>query len=152
MSWHFLQCPRVAIRVTEVDILYAPQIVNLTYFNAPASERFAGLDNVCYYQMQGLYGSRLHFRNFAQTGSDDDRTSRPGRCKLDDSHSVTRLDVKVYIKPDLFNVEGLGAVNIRNRDWHNLKFHIHFSSCSFALTLMGVLLWLWLSDFVRTCV
>ena len=31
---------------------------------------------------------------------------------MDDSHSVTRLDVKVQVKPDLFNVESLGAVNI----------------------------------------
>jgi len=35
----------------------------------------SGLGNVCYDQMQGLYGSRLHFRNFAQTASDDDRTT-----------------------------------------------------------------------------
>src|SRR2546426_1580466 len=84
--------------------------------------------------MQGLYGSRLHFRNFAQTGSDDDRTTGSRWCKLDDSHSVTRLDVKVYVKPNLFNVEGLGAVNIRNRYRHQLKFHLR--DCSHVLLVV----------------
>ena len=72
MGWHFLQCPAVPIWVTEVDILYAPQIDNLTHFNAPTCERFAGLVDVHYDQMQRLDRSRPHFRNFAHTSPNDD--------------------------------------------------------------------------------
>src|SRR5215469_3834697 len=131
MSWHFLQCPTVPIRITEVDILYTPQIDNLTHFNAPACERFAGLVDVRYDQMQPLDRSRPHCRNFAHTGPNDDRTSRSGWCELDHSHSVPRLDIMVCVKSDLFNVKYPGAVNIRNWYRHQFKFHIHLYSCSF---------------------
>src|SRR5215469_18289803 len=133
MSWHFLQCPTVPIRITEVDILYTPQIDNLTHFNAPACERFAGLVDVRYDQMQPLDRSRPHCRNFAHTGPNDDRTSRSGWCELDHSHSVPRLDIMVCVKSDLFNVKYLGAVNVRNWDRHQFKFHLHLASCSFLL-------------------
>src|SRR5437588_5158782 len=133
MSWYFLQCPAVTIRVTEVDILHAPQIDNLTHFNAPTCERFAGLVYVRYDQMQRFDRSRLHFRNFAHTGPNDDRTSRSGWCELDNSHSVPGLDIMVCVKSDLFNVKCLAAVNIRNQDRHQFKFHLHLYSCSFVL-------------------
>ncbi len=38
----------------------------------------------------------------------------------------------VGVKSELFNVEGFGAVNIRNRYRHKLEFHIHLYSCSFV--------------------
>src|SRR5258706_6059766 len=132
MSWHFLQCPAITIRVTEVDILYAPQIDNLTHFNAPARERFAGFVYVRYDQVQPLDRSRLHFRNFAHTGPNDDRTSRSGWCELDNSHSIPRLDIMVCVKSNPFNVKCFGAVHIRNRYRHKLKFHIHFSFAPFG--------------------
>src|SRR2546429_7766487 len=107
-------------------------LIDLAHFNAPVGERFAGLDNICHHQMQGLYGSRLHFRDLAQTGSDDDRTTRSRGCKLNNPQSITRLDIMVHIKPHLFSVESLSAINVSNWYWHKLKFHIHhYSSRSF---------------------
>ena len=61
MSWYFLQCPCVAIGVAEVNILHAIHIDHLAHFNTPARERFAGLVDAHYDQVQRLVRSRLHF-------------------------------------------------------------------------------------------
>lgn len=72
---YFLQCPGVAIGVAEVNVLNAPLVVNLAYGNTPASEHFASLAYVRYNQMETPKRSRRHFRNFAQTSANNNRTS-----------------------------------------------------------------------------
>ncbi len=68
MSRYFLQEPCVAIGITEVDILDAPQIVHLAHLNTPVRKRLAALLYVGHDPVQPLDCSKLHCRNFAQTG------------------------------------------------------------------------------------
>jgi hypothetical protein len=46
---------------------------------------------------------------------------------LNNPHAIIRSNINVGVKSDLFQVKSLGAVNIRNRDWYQLKFHLHCS-------------------------
>ena len=83
VSWHFLQYPRVAIGVAEVNIFNAPWVfVNLAHFNASTCKRFASLVYVLYDQMQSLDRSRLHFRNVGHTSPNDDVSPAPERSLL----------------------------------------------------------------------
>src|SRR5579859_1641482 len=95
LTWHFLQDPRVAIGIAEVDELHAPHILNRTHFHTPASERLTNIDNVRYDQMQPLYNPRLPISKSVYPGPNQDRTGRPGRRELDHSHANPRLDIMV---------------------------------------------------------
>src|SRR2546423_14325603 len=97
-------------------------LVNLAHFNAPAGEHLASLAHVAHDQVQALDRSRLHFREHRQTGPDDDRTSRPRWCKLDDPDTIAGLNINVQVKSEFVNIEGLSPVNIRDRYRHKLKF------------------------------
>jgi hypothetical protein len=65
--------------------------------------------------------------NGGQAGCKNDGARRPGWSELDNPHALIRSDINVGVKSDLFHVKSLRAVNIRNRDGHQFKFHLHSS-------------------------
>src|SRR6266851_7292154 len=95
VSWEFLQEPGIAIGVAESGILHPLYVPNLAYFKPPFNERFTSLVYIRYNQMQTLDRSRLHVRNVPHPGPEDDRTRRPGRRELANSHRVGRTRINL---------------------------------------------------------
>ena len=57
--------------------------------------------------------------------ADGDRAGRSGRGQLDEAELIVDLVVVVGVEADLVRVERLGAVDIGDRDRHQLELPIH---------------------------
>ena len=62
-----------------------------------------------------------------------DRTRGSRRSQLNEANVVADLEVDVYLEPNLLGVEVSGAINVRDRDRHDLYLPVH-SAPSFRQT------------------
>src|SRR6266568_9117684 len=95
VSREFLQQPHVAIGVAESGVLHPTHVPNIADFKPSFHERFTGLAYIRDHQVQALDRSRLHVSNFPHTGPEDDRTGRPWRRELNNSHRVGRSHINL---------------------------------------------------------
>ena len=57
--------------------------------------------------------------------SQGDRARRPRRRQLHESHLGTDHVVVIGVEPDLVGIEGLGPIDVRDRDRHQFEFPVH---------------------------
>src|SRR5829696_4765193 len=115
---HLLEDQRVAVGVGEPGVPdpAAAGLVDLADVHPAPGELGAGLVDVGDDQVQALDAAGRHLGDLRQPGPDDDRTGRRGRGQLDDPDAVRRADVDVRHEAELAGVEGLGSVDVRDRD------------------------------------
>src|SRR5205814_6734274 len=95
---------------------------DLAHFDAPSGEvRTRGLD-VAYDELKTLNGAWLHR---SETRPERDRARGARRRELDESELLRDLVVVVGIEPDLVDVERLRAIDVRDRNLHELESILH---------------------------
>ena len=117
-----LDGPAVSVRVAEEDERAPRELLHLADLDPAGDELRMRSVNVGHHQLQALDRARRHV---AEPRSDRDRAARPGRRQLDEADLVADLVVVVGVEADLLGVESLRAVDVRDRNLHELESPIH---------------------------
>src|SRR5215216_3753863 len=133
---YLLHAPAVSVRIAEED---APDIVEAFSLLSRAvsalvedlwlADLYASLDqlgaggaHVPDDQEHAVYGAWFHIhRPLSQV----DRTCGARRGQLNEADVVADLEVDVYLEPNPLGVEVYGAINVGDRDRHDLYLPIH---------------------------
>src|SRR5438132_6762591 len=118
-----MQCPQVAVRVFEPDVLDAPHVIDTAHRHTPRHQCIAGRVYVSHDQVQTFHGSGCHVGERAHAGSEDDGACGPRGRELHHPHRLAHLRVVEVAEADLF-VERLGTVDIGDRYRHQLELHV----------------------------
>src|SRR5690606_7291504 len=62
---------------------------------------------------------------FDDAGANRDRAARPWRRQLNETDLVTDLVVVIGVEPDLFGIEGLGAIHVGYGNPYEFKLPVH---------------------------
>ena len=97
-------------------------MLHATDADAPAGKVAADSVEILHDELHSLDRAGLAQR---QALADHNRAGRAGWRHLDHTHVLVRAYVVVQVETDLPGVEVLGGVHVANRDWNDLKFHVH---------------------------
>src|SRR5215207_4528013 len=133
---YLLHTPAVAVRVAEEDAPHIVQVfsllsravsplvedLELADIDASLDQLGAGGAHIPDDQEHAVYGAWFHIhRSFSQM----DRARGPGRGQLNEAEVVADPEVDVHLEPNLLGVEISGAINVRDRDRHDLYLPVH---------------------------